>query len=191
MLTCAKACSSNTCRRNCLPQQRKSQFVDRLTKAAKSGRYTQSRHTALRNKRVRSNVCRATGVAEVAPPEESELFVTNDGVIEAVDDDEAEVGVLLHRVVNLDHRFFAFEEITHQQVDFLGESTSGNLRLVQRVQSEGIVNVLGLEQLDDIVTIPYNILKTSQQVCPAAITFHLQLVIPSLRFNTPGICRSL
>lgn len=71
------------------------------------------------------------------------MFTTNDGVIEAVDEDEAEV-------------------------DFLGESTSGNLRLVQRVKSEGIVNVLGLEQLDDIVTIPYNTLKQSQQAIAGA-----------------------
>lgn len=57
-----------------------------------------------------------------------------------------------------------------QQIDFLGESTSGNLRLVQRVKSEGIVNVLGLEQLDDIITIPYSVLKNSQQVCPVTTT---------------------
>lgn len=57
-----------------------------------------------------------------------------------------------------------------QQIDFLGESTSGNLRLVQRVKSEGIVNVLGLEQLDDIVTVPYSVLKISQQVCPVTST---------------------
>ncbi len=50
------------------------------------------------------------------------------------------------------------------QIDFLGESTTGNLRFVQRVKSEGIVNVLGLQQLDDIITIPYRELKRSQQV---------------------------
>ena len=55
------------------------------------------------------------------------------------------------------------------QVDFLGESTSGNLRFVQRVKSEGIVNVLGLEQLDDIITTPYKVLKKSQQVCPVLL----------------------
>lgn len=32
------------------------------------------------------------------------------------------------------------------------------------MKSEGIVNVLGLQQLDDIVTIPYRELKASQQV---------------------------
>ena len=57
-----------------------------------------------------------------------------------------------------------------QQIDFLGESTSGNLRLGQRVRSEGIVNVLGLEQLDDIITIPYNVLKNSQQVGAVTLT---------------------
>jgi len=35
---------------------------------------------------------------------------------------------------------------------------------VQRVKSEGIVNVLGLQQLDDIITIPYRELRASQQV---------------------------
>ena len=55
------------------------------------------------------------------------------------------------------------------QVDFLGESTSGNLRFVQRVKSEGIVNVLGLEQLDDIITTPYKVLKRSQQVGPVLL----------------------
>lgn len=84
------------------------------------------------------SACHAAGVAEAEKVEESEVFRTNDGVIEPVDDDEAEV-------------------------DFLGESTSGNLRFVQRVKSEGIVNVLGLQQLDDIITIPYRELKASQQ----------------------------
>ncbi len=32
------------------------------------------------------------------------------------------------------------------------------------MKSEGIVNVLGLQQLDDIITIPYRELKASQQV---------------------------
>ena len=88
MLTYA---SSDTCRRTCLPQQRKPLRFDCSTKAAKPGRSAQSRYIALSNKHARSNVCRATGVAEVVNPEESELFKTNDGVIEAVDDDEAEV----------------------------------------------------------------------------------------------------
>lgn len=95
-----------------------------------------------------------------------------------------------HRVLNLD-QIFAFELITPQQVDFLGESTSGNLRLVQRVKSEGIVNVLGLEQLDEIVTIPYNVLKSSQQVFPVAFIPHLQLCHCLIPFpNISGICRS-
>ena len=50
------------------------------------------------------------------------------------------------------------------QVDFLGESTTGNLRFVQRVTTEGLINVLGMQQLDDIETIPYTDLKRSQQV---------------------------
>ena len=37
------------------------------------------------------SVCQAAGVAEAEKAEESEVFRTNDGVIEPVDDDEAEV----------------------------------------------------------------------------------------------------
>ena len=55
---------------------------------------------------------------------------------------------------------------TLMQVDFLGESTTGNLRFVQRVTTEGLINVLGMQQLDDIETIPYTDLKRSQQVRP-------------------------
>lgn len=50
------------------------------------------------------------------------------------------------------------------QVDFLGESTTGNLRFVHRVTTEGLINVLGMQQLDDIENIPYQDLKRSQQV---------------------------
>ena len=96
MLTCA---SKISCRRTCLLQQRKPLRLHCSTKFAKPGGSAQSRHNALYarcycNKLARSNVCRATGVAEVASPEESELFKTNDGVIEAVDDDEAEVSCI-------------------------------------------------------------------------------------------------
>ena len=37
------------------------------------------------------SACQAAGVAEAEKVEESEVFRTNDGVIEPVDDDEAEV----------------------------------------------------------------------------------------------------
>lgn len=50
------------------------------------------------------------------------------------------------------------------QVDFLGESTTGNLRFVHRVTTEGLINVLGMQQLDDIENTPYKDLKRSQQV---------------------------
>ncbi|KAL3133373.1 hypothetical protein ABBQ38_007244 [Trebouxia sp. C0009 RCD-2024] len=126
-----------TCPRFCLPQQRTKLQPKGPTNLANAAHFARHRGATC-NKHARSTVHVATGDAVVATPDESEVFRTNDGVIEAVDEDEAEV-------------------------DFLGESTSGNLRLVQRVKSEGIVNVLGLEQLDDIVTIPYNTLKKSQQ----------------------------
>ena len=41
------------------------------------------------------------------------------------------------------------------------------------MKSEGIVNVLGLQQLDDIITIPYRELKASQQVIWFIVT-HVQ-----------------
>lgn len=112
--------------------------------------------------------CRAAGVAEVAKPEESEVFRTNDGVIEPVEDDEAEVACQPPAPSTPSEPLIvAFLPL---QIDFLGESTTGNLRFVQRVRSEGIVNVLGLQQLDDIVTIPYRELKTSQQVLKSQTT---------------------
>lgn len=50
------------------------------------------------------------------------------------------------------------------QIDFLGEPTTGNLHLVQRVTSEGLANVLGLRQFDDIFSVPYRELRQNQQV---------------------------
>ena len=49
------------------------------------------------------------------------------------------------------------------QVDFLGESTEGNLHLVSGASQE-IVNVLGLTEPDDILSIPFEDLKDSQEV---------------------------
>lgn len=55
------------------------------------------------------------------------------------------------------------------QVDFLGEPTTGNLHLVERVSTQGVANVLGLQKMDDIFTIPFSDLKEKQQVtAPAA-----------------------
>lgn len=50
------------------------------------------------------------------------------------------------------------------QVDFLGEPTTGNLHLVERVSTQGLANVLGLQNMDDIFTIPFRELKEKQQV---------------------------
>lgn len=50
------------------------------------------------------------------------------------------------------------------QIDFLGEPTTGNLHLVQRVASEGLANVLGLKRFDDIFSVPYRELRQNQQV---------------------------
>ena len=50
------------------------------------------------------------------------------------------------------------------QIDFLGEPTTGNLHLVQRVASEGLANVLGLKHFDDIFSVPYRELRQNQQV---------------------------
>lgn len=87
MLTFAKSRGGNTC----LPQQRKLLLFGRSTSSANLGRFLGGQQSALCKKLARSSVCRAAGVAEVSTPEESEIFKTNDGVVEAVDDDEAEV----------------------------------------------------------------------------------------------------
>lgn len=152
-----------TCPRFCLPQQRTKLQPKGPTNLANAAHFARHRGATC-NKHARSTVHVATGDAVVATPDESEVFRTNDGVIEAVDEDEAEVSSRLNLEAAKLSQFRCSNCFVHQQVDFLGESTSGNLRLVQRVKSEGIVNVLGLEQLDDIVTIPYNTLKKSQQV---------------------------
>lgn len=85
MLTCAESRGGNTC----LPQHRKLLHFSRSASAANLGRFHGSQPSALCNTRARSQVCR--GIAEVGTPEESEIFKTNDGVVQAVDDDEAEV----------------------------------------------------------------------------------------------------
>ncbi|KAK9819835.1 hypothetical protein WJX72_002959 [[Myrmecia] bisecta] len=69
---------------------------------------------------------------------EEETFTTSAGLVEPVEEESAEV-------------------------DFLGEVTTGNLHLVERVNSEGIVNVLGLSQLNDIFDMPYTKLKAAQK----------------------------
>lgn len=79
------------CNHTCPPQPRKPLHFRRSTIAANLGRVPGSLQTALCNTRAGSNAA-AAGTAEVGNPEESsEIFKTNDGVVEAVDDDEAEV----------------------------------------------------------------------------------------------------
>lgn len=50
------------------------------------------------------------------------------------------------------------------QVDFLGESTEGNLHLVSRASHKGITKILGLSSSGDILSVPINQLKSSQEV---------------------------
>ena len=60
-------------------------------------------------------------------------------------------------------------EATGLQVDFHGEPTTGNLHLVERVSTQGVANVLGLQKIDDIFTIPFSDLKAKQQVTASAM----------------------
>lgn len=57
------------------------------------------------------------------------------------------------------------------QVDFLGESTTGNLHLVGREQEHGIGNVLGLASVDDIVDMPVNQLRQATKVSEGVTIF--------------------
>jgi hypothetical protein len=50
------------------------------------------------------------------------------------------------------------------QFDYLGETTEGNLHLVQRLKRDGMVNVFGLNSLEDIVTVPVADLAAATQV---------------------------
>ena len=52
----------------------------------------------------------------------------------------------------------------HTQVDFLGESTTGNLHLVGDEQDHSIGNVLGLASVEDIVGMPVNELRRATKV---------------------------
>lgn len=50
------------------------------------------------------------------------------------------------------------------QFDYLGETTEGNLHLVQRLQRSGMVQVFGLNSLNDILTVPVEDLAKATQV---------------------------
>lgn len=50
-------------------------------------------------------------------------------------------------------------------MDFLGESTSGNLHLVGAEREGGIGNVLGLNSVEDIIDVPVSKLRSATKVC--------------------------
>lgn len=55
------------------------------------------------------------------------------------------------------------------QIDFLGESTEGDLHLVDSAgrgsgAAQGVVNIFGMQQLEDIINVPLAKLKTATQV---------------------------
>lgn len=53
------------------------------------------------------------------------------------------------------------------QIDFLGESTGGDLLLVQSLRKAGMVTVFRLKTLDDMYIIPLDKVRQSTQVrCP-------------------------
>ena len=74
-----------------LPQHRKLLYISRSINAANISRFPGRQQNAMCNKRARPDICRSVGTAKVGTSEESEIFETNDGVVEAVDDDDAEV----------------------------------------------------------------------------------------------------
>lgn len=59
------------------------------------------------------------------------------------------------------HQGLKMEEVDDEEaeVDFLGESTTGNLHLVGRERERGISNVLGLSSVGDIVDMPVSELR--------------------------------
>jgi hypothetical protein len=52
------------------------------------------------------------------------------------------------------------------QIDFLGESTEGNLQLVDSLRKghSSVINVFGMHRLDDIIKLPLAKLKAATQV---------------------------
>ena len=126
--------------------------------------------------------------------EEQETFETGVGVVEPVEEDEAEAGSCTNLRSCFSPGLLKWDVLGHdtcmafvlQQLDgpdaahhlgsmtdtcaslcrltFWGSPRTGNLHLVQRVTTEGLANVLGLRQFDDIFAIPYRDLQHSQQV---------------------------
>lgn len=56
------------------------------------------------------------------------------------------------------------------QVDFLGESTEGNLHLVDDPHRQGVVNVFGLHSLEDIINVPVAKLAAATQARETDVT---------------------
>lgn len=77
-------------------------------------------------------------VEEERADEDRETFITESGLVEEVEEEDA-------------------------QFDYLGETTEGNLHLVQRLKRDGMVNVFGLDSLQDIVTVPVADLAAATQ----------------------------
>eukprot|EP01024_Parvocaulis_polyphysoides_P025936 TRINITY_DN2359_c0_g1_i3.p1 TRINITY_DN2359_c0_g1~~TRINITY_DN2359_c0_g1_i3.p1 ORF type:complete len:525 (+),score=97.34 TRINITY_DN2359_c0_g1_i3:818-2392(+) len=67
--------------------------------------------------------------------EDNEDIITKEGLIEQIDEEEAGVDVFL-------------------------ESTEGDLHIVQRIQNQGMVNVLGLNSLEEVLTADYSKLRS-------------------------------
>ncbi|KAL6763622.1 putative cytosolic purine 5-nucleotidase [Haematococcus lacustris] len=49
------------------------------------------------------------------------------------------------------------------EVDYLGESTEGNLHLIESMKKSGVVNVFGIKSMQDIYTLPITKLKKATQ----------------------------
>lgn len=53
---------------------------------------------------------------------------------------------------------------TFAQIDLFGESTSGNLQVVESFRKAGVVNVLRLNKLNDIYDVPLDKLRSATKV---------------------------
>ncbi|KAF8069710.1 DTX44 [Scenedesmus sp. PABB004] len=77
-------------------------------------------------------------VSQFEANDDRETFQTAEGVVEEVEEGDA-------------------------KFDYLGETTEGNLHLVQRLQRDGMVQVFGLSSLSDILTVPVGDLAAATQ----------------------------
>lgn len=58
----------------------------------------------------------------------------------------------------------------HLQVDALGESTYGSMQLLKQLRSDGVVPLLGLQNLDDILHVPVEEVKHTVNVRSGPMT---------------------